>query len=69
MLKVFTLFSGYDSQCMALDRLGIDYELVGWSEIDPHAIRLHNAVYPQYAERNYGDVCKIEWGGWKILTC
>lgn len=27
-LKVFTAFSGYDSQCMALDRLGVDYELV-----------------------------------------
>lgn len=33
-IRVFTAFSGYDSQCMALDRLGIDYELVGWSEID-----------------------------------
>ena len=44
-LKVFTAFSGYDSQCMALDRLGIDYELVGWSEIDKYAIMAHNAVY------------------------
>lgn len=38
-LKVFTAFSGYDSQCLALDRLkenypDFDYELVGWSEID-----------------------------------
>ena len=33
-LRVFTAFSGYDSQCMALDRLGVPYELVGWSEID-----------------------------------
>lgn len=33
-LRVFTAFSGYDSQCMALDRLGIPYVLVGWSEID-----------------------------------
>lgn len=38
-IKVFTGFSGYDSQCMALDRLKedfpdrFDYELVGWSEI------------------------------------
>ena len=33
MIKVFTAFSGYDSQCMALDRLkenfpNFDYELV-----------------------------------------
>ena len=42
-LKVFTAFSGYDSQCMALDRLGVDYDLVGWSEIDKYAIQAHNA--------------------------
>lgn len=61
MLKVFTAFSGYDSQCMALDRLGVDYDLVGWSEIDPHAIIAHNAVYPQYKDRNFNDITKIDW--------
>lgn len=61
MLKVFTSFSGYDSQCMALDRLGIDYDLVGWSEIDKYAIQAHNAIYPQWADRNYGDISKIDW--------
>jgi DNA (cytosine-5)-methyltransferase 1 len=60
-LRVFTAFSGYDSQCMALDRIGIPYKLVGWSEIDKYAIQAHNAVYPQYAERNYGDISKIDW--------
>jgi DNA (cytosine-5)-methyltransferase 1 len=60
-LRVFTAFSGYDSQCMALDRIGIPYELVGWSEIDKYAIQAHNAVYPQYADRNYGDISQIDW--------
>lgn len=60
-LRVFTAFSGYDSQCMALDRLGIPYDLVGWSEIDKYACQAHDAVYPQYAERNYGDISKIDW--------
>lgn len=60
-LRVFTAFSGYDSQCMALDRIGIPYEFVGWSEIDKYAIQAHNAVYPQYADRNYGDISKIDW--------
>ena len=60
-LRVFTAFSGYDSQCMALDRIGIPYELVGWSEIDKYAIQAHNAIYPQYADRNYGDISKIDW--------
>lgn len=65
-LRVFTAFSGYDSQCMALDRLqeqfpGFSYELVGWSEIDRYAIQAHNAVYPQWADRNFGDISKIDW--------
>ena len=65
-LRVFTAFSGYDSQCIALDRLkrdfpNFDYELVGWAEIDKYAIQAHNAVYPQWAERNYGDISKIDW--------
>ena len=65
-IRVFTAFSGYDSQCMALDRLKadfpeFDYELVGWAEIDPFAIKAHNAVYPQWADRNYGDISKINW--------
>lgn len=60
-IKVFTAFSGYDSQCMALERAGIPYELVGWSEIDRNAIRLHDACFPQYAGQNYGDISKIDW--------
>lgn len=60
-IQVFTAFSGYDSQCMALDRLCLPYDLVGWSEIDKYAIAAHNAVYPQFAERNYGDISQIDW--------
>lgn len=65
-IRVFTAFSGYDSQCMALDRLKkdfpeFDYELAGWAEIDPYAIKAHNAIYPQWADRNYGDISKINW--------
>ena len=60
-LRVFTAFSGYDSQCLALKRLGLPFELVGWSEIDKYAIQAHNALFPQWAERNYGDISKIDW--------
>lgn len=62
-LKVVTLFSGYDSQCIALRELGIPYELVAWSEIDPYAIKAHDAIFPEWAGRNLGDVSKIDWGG------
>ena len=61
MLRVFTAFSGYDSQCMALDQIGINYDLVGWSEIDKFAIEAHNIFFPQYKDRNLGDISKIEW--------
>ena len=66
MIKVVTLFSGYDSQCMALDRLhsnfgNFNYELIAWSEIDKYAIQAHNIIYPQYKDRNLGDVCNIDW--------
>ena len=62
-LRVCTLCSGYDSQCMALDVLGIPYELVVWSEIDKYACQAHDAVYPQYEDRNVGDMTKVDWGG------
>lgn len=65
-IRVFTAFSGYDSQCLALERLkrdypNFDYELVGWSEIDKYAIQAHNALFPDWAERNYGDISNIDW--------
>ena len=61
MIRVFTAFSGYDSQCMALERAGIEYDLVGWSEIDKYAILAHDAIFPQFKGRNYGDITKIDW--------
>lgn len=65
-IKVFTAFSGYDSQCMGLERLKenfdfFDYELVGWAEIDKPAIASHNAVFPEAADKNYGDISKVDW--------
>jgi len=74
-LKVITLCSGYDSQCLALNRLkgcypDFDYELVAWSEFDPEskaslekqpAVIAHNALFPQWKDRNLGDMTKIEW--------
>lgn len=65
-LKVVTLCSGYDSQCMALEQLkkrhpDFEYDLIAWSEIDKYAIKAHDAVFPQYAGRNLGDMTKIDW--------
>lgn len=74
-LRVMTLCSGYDSQCLALNRLKevypeFDYELVAWSEFDPEsktplerqpAVVAHNALFPQWSDRNWGDMTKIDW--------
>ena len=60
-LRVVTLCSGYDSQCMAIRNLGIPYDLIAWSEIDKYAIAAHNAVFPEFADRNLGDMTKIDW--------
>ena len=74
-LKVVTLCSGYDSMCLALNRLReeypeFDYDLVAWSEFDPEskaplekqpAVIAHNALFPQWADRNLGDMTKIDW--------
>ena len=60
-IKVFTAFSGYDSQCLALKYLGLDFDLVGWSEIDKYAIQAHNLLFPQYEDCNFGDISKIDW--------
>ena len=64
MLNVITLFSGYDSQCLALNRLGIPYDLVAWAEIDKHACTAHDALFPQYKGRNVGDVSRVDWAEW-----
>ena len=66
-IKVFEAFAGYGSQMMALRRVarhhagGADFQLVGWSEIDDNAIAAHNAVFPEYAECNHGDISKVDW--------
>lgn len=71
-LTFISLFSGYDSQCLALDRLkqkvpGFDYELLAWCEIEPNAIKAHNILYPQWKDRNLGDISKCNWGGYNEL--
>lgn len=58
-IRVFEAFAGYGSQSMALRRLGIDFEVVGISEIDKYAIQAYMAVHGDTP--NYGDISNIEW--------
>lgn len=66
-LRVVTLCSGYDSQCLALKYLkdrhqDFDFDLIGWSEIEPSAIIAHGLLFPEYRNRNLGDMSRIDWG-------
>lgn len=58
-IRVFEAFAGYGSQSMALKRTGIDFEVVGISEIDKYAIQAYMAVHGDTP--NYGDISKIDW--------
>ena len=44
-LKIFESFSGYGSQSIVLENIGIDYEVVATSEIDKYAIIAYDALH------------------------
>lgn len=74
-VNVVTLCSGYDSQALACERLkrnfpNFDYELIAWAEFDPDskqpiekqpAVVAHNALFPQWSDRNMGDITTADW--------
>lgn len=57
MITCNILFSGIGAQEAALKRLGLDFKVVGISEIDKYAIQSYEAI--NGATRNYGDITKI----------
>lgn len=59
-LKHFSLFSGIESFKKALTNLGIENELVGYSEIDKYASVALAAIHGVSEELNYGDITKID---------
>ena len=57
-IKVIELFAGVGSQAMALRNVGLDYEVIGISEIDKFAIKSYEAIHGKV--HNFGDISKIE---------
>lgn len=55
MIRVFEAFSGIGTQKMALDSIGISYEVVATSEIDPDAILAYSFAhhFSEMAEENF----------------
>lgn len=56
MIKVFTMFAGYGTDLFALKKLGIDYECVGFSEIDKYAIQ---CFQKNHGGKNWGNCREI----------
>lgn len=59
-MKVLSLFTGIGAFEKALTNIGIDYELVGFSEIDKYAIKSYCAIHNVNENLNLGDITKIE---------
>ena len=59
-LKVLSLFSGIGAFEKALSNLGVDYELVGYSEIDKYASKSYCAIHGVDESLNFGDITKID---------
>lgn len=53
-IRLFEAFAGIGCQAMALKRITDKYELVGFSEIDVHAIKSYQAIHGEV--KNYGDI-------------
>ena len=54
-IKMFEAFSGIGTQAMALKKLNVPYEIVGYSEIDKFAIQSYKAIHGEDI-KNYGNI-------------
>ena len=57
--KVLSLFSGIGAFEKALKNIGVDYDLVGYSEIDKYASKSYAAIHNVDESMNLGDITKI----------
>ena len=58
MIKLFEMFSGYGGASFALKKANIDFQTIGYSEIDKVAIKCYQNNFP--STKNYGDCRKID---------
>jgi len=52
-IRLFEMFAGFGGASFSLEKAKIDYECVGYSEIDKQAIELYNLNHPE--RKNFGD--------------
>lgn len=60
MIKLLSLFSGIGAPEKALTNLGIDYDLVAYSEIDKYASLAYSLIHGVPQTKNLGDITKVD---------
>ena len=60
MIKLLSLFSGIGAFENALRRIGQDYELVNYCEIDKYASKAYSLLYDVNEDLNLGDITKVD---------
>lgn len=59
MIKTLSLFSGIGGFEKALKNIGVEYDLVGYSEIDKYASKSYSVIHEVPETKNLGDITKI----------
>ena len=59
-MNYLSLFSGIGAPESALKNIGIDYNLVGFSEIDKYAVKSYCEIHGVDESLNLGDITKID---------
>jgi len=59
-ISLISLFSGIGAFEKGLDRLGEDYELIAYCEIDKYASRSYSAIHDVPESMNLGDITKVD---------
>lgn len=60
MIKLLSLFSGIGAFEKALTKLGVDYELTNYCEIDKYASKSYSVIHDVSEELNLWDITKID---------
>lgn len=59
-IRVLSLFSGIGAFEKALDRLGVEYDLVNYCEIDRYASKAYSLIHGVPENLNLGDITKVD---------
>lgn len=57
-MRVFEAFAGYGGASFGLKKSGLDYQVIGFSEVDKFAAEIFELNHPGI--RNYGDITQID---------